>query len=203
MVDPTYFHLPSCPKIKGIPILPIFLTTFFLISILFVYLIHYYQGVKFSEIYTILYINDIHLDWLYNENCSSADQCHTSQTKFSSKYGIFGYDSPYTLYDSALSGAKSYHPSPTIIILGGDSISYALYPNMEDIINTTKYVLNQISLSFPSIPIYPLLRNNEFVPNYGFHHNSSIVYKRLSPFFRLILHKSKFSERWLLFQRFP
>jgi hypothetical protein len=120
-----------------------------------------------------LYINDIHLDWLYNENGSSADQCHTSQTKFSSKYGIFGCDSPYTLYDSALSAAKSYHPK------------------MEDIINTTKYVLDQMSLSFPSIPIYPLLGNNEFVPNYGFHHNSTIVYKRLSPFFRLILHKSK------------
>lgn len=119
---------------------------------------------------SILFINDIHLNWSYDVTGKES-------------FGQYGMDSSFTLFESAVAGAKKSNPKPSMIILGGDYNCYSLFPNMSSVVNTTKYVIDTVKKAFPNVPVYSLLGNNEFVPNYGYYKNSTNVYKNLSSVF--------------------
>lgn len=85
-----------------------------------------------------------------------------------------GVDTPYALFDSALHAMHSRLPGAKFITVSGDLIAHAftcrystLFPNSTPaeyqafVLKTITYVVGQLRATFPGIPVYTALGNND------------------------------------------
>jgi sphingomyelin phosphodiesterase acid-like 3 len=120
-----------------------------------------------------IYVNDIHLDPLYEPFSSSAlDPEGFCRVKLESllipsPFGQYYCDTPDRTFDSMLAELKRVSTSPRFILFGGDGIAHATGFNRTGVQTVFADVIHRLSSIYPSIPVLVSLGNNEFVPNYG------------------------------------
>ena len=113
-----------------------------LITIAAVYIFMYCQTfITYSSCGTkqIIFINDIHINTKYNpKNGNSSSFCKGPDNPLVTtpyNLGVYNCDSPQLLYSSALQSMKEQIKNPTMVIFGGDSISFTLGVSAEFMYN--------------------------------------------------------------------
>jgi len=115
-----------------------------------------------------IFINDIHIDYLYDPHAPSSTLCRNSTNhSYTKKYARYGCDSSLFLYESMLKYIKSSLRKPFMIVFGGDSISYWNFLNSSQLQNHFRWVMDSLGQLYSNTPVIPVLGNNEFIPNYG------------------------------------
>ncbi|EAY03606.1 Ser/Thr protein phosphatase, putative [Trichomonas vaginalis G3] len=156
-----------------------FISTIFGATFSLILIVVFFTSAKPWNTTTILYMNDIHLDWLYSDTGSYKEKvCHTSGiSNISRPFGIYGCDAPAELFHSTVKAMKENFANADMIILGGDYVTYTIDADVFEVKNTTKYIYDYVRKEFPDTPIYSLLGNAEYAPDYGYYHNSTLLYK--------------------------
>lgn len=174
--------IPEEPKPKSGPMWTTLVLVCTIGLYLFILFVLFFISAKPWNTHTILYLNDIHVDWLYSPTGQkSSETCHTSgKSNVAHPYGIYGCDAPGILFESAVQAMKTNYPNPDMIILGGDYVTYTIDADVDEVKNTTKYVYNVVKKSFPNTPIHSIIGNAEYAPDYGYYHNSTDLYREYS-----------------------
>jgi predicted MPP superfamily phosphohydrolase len=127
----------------------------------------------------ILFLTDIHLDYLYDSNSAPSDYCRNKAnpldiTQLDDDFGRPNCDSPKTLFNSMLSNLKTKYEKLDLIILTGDQIAHFLYS--VDIGDKSKnkliykqifeYIEESLRKLYPSATVLPVVGNNDFYEYY-------------------------------------
>lgn len=138
------------------------------------------------EINNFLSISDIHFNPYYDTSLindlikSSADQWEkVFQSSSVKSYGYYGwngqfYDTGYPLFKSALDAMKAANPNPEFITVNGDFLAHSFESEFQTLAKTTnldslqnftvktvQYIVSSIEKTFPGVPIFPTLGNND------------------------------------------
>ncbi|KAL0212809.1 hypothetical protein RCL1_006435 [Eukaryota sp. TZLM3-RCL] len=123
-----------------------------------------------KESYFLL-LSDIHYDPHYVELSAggeTGDWCRKHLPVPESSRAIFGRNEcnpGMKLVESTITTIKTATPSPSFILLAGDLASHALYTE-EEVISVINDVTSLIASSFPNVPIYSTIGNNDLFPSY-------------------------------------
>eukprot|EP00762_Andalucia_godoyi_P001963 ANDGO_05985.mRNA.1 Sphingomyelinase phosphodiesterase D len=119
-----------------------------------------------------LQLSDLHIDPLYDPRCDATTRCRRTAVSANcgpsvpyAPYGRFGCDSPLFLLAEALAQAKLVLPNPSFILLTGDFGAHGL-PNASITLQAIRMTAALIVSYFPTTPVFPVLGNNDVVPDY-------------------------------------
>jgi sphingomyelin phosphodiesterase acid-like 3 len=131
------------------------------------------RQVSLSE---FIYVNDIHLDPLYdpfsysmNIDPKASNTCRVRDpnSTVAFPFGQYGCDAPRSTFESMLVHWPTVTKDPDFILFGGDSIAHSTGYNRSGVQSIFSEVIVKMSAVYPNKPILVTLGNNDFVPNYG------------------------------------
>jgi hypothetical protein len=155
--------------------LAIFLPTVMICVPLFL-VIAWLVGPRLVSEHSILFLNDVHFDPIYEAHSTATSLCHSPVTVPSFHFGRYGCDTPIDLLESFLQNAPRLVPSASAVVLGGDLMGGLYNPRPEYVMSVITTVTERVAAAFPGVPILPALGNAEFSPNYGMWSNDSLFY---------------------------
>lgn len=164
--------LPTIPpqnnRAKNFFFFTLLITIAIFSAIIFKILFNQNQNSKSNTSLYFLFINDLHIDTLYDPYAPSSEFCrqyHLNEYPF--KFGQYGCDAPPSVFESFLEYVPSVAPNPSFIAIGGDIFAHGLGLNRTDKQEYFQKYLHQIQEKYPQIPIIFAFGNNDFEMNYG------------------------------------
>jgi len=151
---------------------PLIITVVTLCAVVAIFVIYFVNSESgyLGDDSSFLFINDIHIDPLYNENNSfiSGEFCRGTTVSGYFPFGQYGCDLPNKSYLSFLNYLKSDSISkPSFVVFAGDSVAHDSGLNMNGVAGVFKYIVDSASSALGGVPVYTVLGNNDYVPNYG------------------------------------
>jgi sphingomyelin phosphodiesterase acid-like 3 len=153
--------------------------------------------VVFRRISFFIYVNDIHLDPLYQPLSRSTDGSSCRNTTATSTvpypFGQYGCDPPETLFRSMLKFWPTVAKSPDFILFGGDCLAHGTKFNRSQLQSVFRLVVDGMSSVYPGIPLLVTLGNNEFASDYGTFSDDPADFASLGEVMRPFLSAGQFS----------
>jgi sphingomyelin phosphodiesterase acid-like 3 len=174
-------HRPSSEKRSKWRIaIAIFLGFAILVTVLTMVLVAF---AFFTQSAEFIYVNDIHLDPLYDPyaysmnidpDASQACRVRDPNATVTFPFGQYGCDSPRSTFESMLAHWPTVTKDPDFILFGGDSIGHSTGYNRSGVQSIFSELITKMSAVYPNKPILVTLGNNDFVPNYGIKGNDTL-----------------------------
>lgn len=142
---------------------------------------------------TIKFIHwsDIHYDPFYNETVPSKFFCRQQlaleSDNYLAPYGRIGCDSPLNLVENTLNAMKNITEDEEIkfMLLTGDLSGHRMWTNFsgaDKVLDNIAIVSSKVHSTFPKIPVFPVIGNNDLPGHYVLPNSTSDWYKKLLTF---------------------
>jgi hypothetical protein len=117
----------------------------------------------------VLFLNDIHYDPDYVAQGTPADGCIVVNPSPNAtyNYGQYGCDSPKFLLASLFTSAPKLTGPLDYIFFGGDVPPHRKGFTRPDVLALYETVNQMFTSAYPSVPVYRVLGNHDFVPTWG------------------------------------
>jgi hypothetical protein len=118
---------------------------------------------------SILFLNDIHYDAAYQSIATPDSFCRVPVESPNASYafGQYACDCPKLVILSLLNYARTLTPSPDFIFIAGDFPPHNGPFDRPAVLDILQTVIAMVVSAFPSTPIYSVLGNHDFYPEWG------------------------------------
>jgi hypothetical protein len=154
-----------------------------------------------SHLSEFIYVNDIHLDPLYDPhsysmnidpNASNACRARNPNATVAFPFGQYGCDAPRSTFESMLGHWPTITKDPDFILFGGDSIAHRTGYNRSGVQSIFSELVTKMSSVYPNKPVLVTLGNNDFFPNYGGNETDTLDFASLGEVMRPFMNDEQY-----------